>query len=488
MVYLGSKKCHDTGDRSFYDAIMVDRTIMGNELIIKNGCLFSPESGEAGCLPDYFIPQGYKSRCLEDSLIDLSRQAAQLSFIRIESGTIKEVGPMDQLNLDMDCQVIDASECLMMPGLVNGHCHGAMTLFRGLADDLELMDWLENHIFPAEAKCVTPEMVYWCSKLAAAEMLRGGITTVADGYFYEDSAARAFADAGMRAVVAQGVVDFPAPGVPDPARKIQVVSDFVDLWKNHKRIVPAVFAHSPYTCGPDTLKEAKDLARSKDCLFFIHLGETKQEAEGIKSKTGLSPVGYLQSLHLLDESTVCIHCVWLDQEDINILAQNNAKVVTCPESNMKLASGISPVKELVDAGVIVGLGTDGAASNNDLNMFREMGSCFLLQNHAHLHRPALSELNVLEMATSGGAAVLGLENLVGSIEPGKKADIVLMDLGRFNMQDMSTVHNLIHSVSGSEVTTVIVDGEVILKNREIVSFDEHEAMEKVRHLARKVKG
>ena len=454
---------------------------MSTDLIIKNGLLFPPESGEAGCLPDHFIPQGHK--------FHLSRQAAQFSFIRIESGMIKEVGPMDQLNLDGNCQVIDASGSLMMPGLVNGHCHGAMTLFRGLADDLELMDWLENHIFPAEAKCVTSEMVYWCSKLAAAEMIRGGITTVADGYFYEDSAARAFADSGMRAVVAQGVVDFPAPGVPDPARKMQVVADFVDMWKDHKRIVPAVFAHSPYTCGPDTLKEAKDLARSKDCLFFIHLGETKLEAEGIKSKTGLSPVGYLQALDLLDESTVCIHCVWLDQEDINILAHKNTKVVTCPESNMKLASGIAPVQEFVDAGVTVGLGTDGAASNNDLNMFREMASCFMLQKHAHPHKTALSALNVLEMATSGGAAVLGLENLVGSIEPGKKGDIVLIDLDRGNMHNMpTTVHNFVHSTSGSEVNTVIVDGEVILKNRKIVSFNECEAMEKVRQLAREVRG
>lgn len=444
----------------FWKEKMVDKKIMSRDLIIKNGFLFSPSSGEAGCLSDHFI--------------------------RIEAGIIKDVGPMDQLPLGAGCQVVDASGCLMMPGLVNGHCHGAMTLFRGLADDLEMMDWLENHIFPAEAKCVTSEMVYWCSKLAAAEMIRGGITTVADGYFYEDSAARAFADAGMRAVVAQGVVDFPAPGVPDPTRKMQVVSDFVDLWNDHKRIVPAVFAHSPYTCGPDTLEEAKELARSKGCLFFIHLGETKQEAEEIKSKTGLSPVRYLQSLQLLDESTVCIHCVWLDLEDIHILAQNNAKVVTCPESNMKLASGIAPVKELVDAGVVVGLGTDGAASNNDLNMFREMGSCFILQKHAHPHRQALSELNVLEMATSGGAAVLGLENLIGSIEPGKKADIVLINLDRSNMQDKSTVYNMVHSVSGSEVHTVIVDGEVILKNRKIISFDEHEAMEKVRQLARRV--
>jgi 5-methylthioadenosine/S-adenosylhomocysteine deaminase len=441
---------------------MFDRKTMDAELIIKNGFLFLPDSGEAGYLPDHFI--------------------------RIVSGIIKEVGPMDQLHQNADCQVVDASGCLMMPGLVNGHCHGAMTLFRGLADDLELKDWLENHIFPAEAKCVTSEMVYWSSKLAAAEMIRGGITTVADGYFYEDSVARAFAESGMRAVAAQGVVDFPAPGVPDPSRKMQVVADFVDLWKEHKRIVPAVFAHSPYTCGPNTLQEAKELARSKDCLFFIHLAETKQETEGVKSKTGLSPVRYLQSLQLLDESTVCIHCVWLDQEDIHILAQNNTKVVTCPESNMKLASGIAPVKELIDAGVSVSLGTDGAASNNDLNMFREMGSCFMIQKHTHPHKSALSERDVLEMATSGGAAVLGLKNLIGSIEPGKKADIVLIDLDQSNTQDFPPVHNLVHCVSGAEVHTVIVDGEVIMKNRQIVSFDEHEAMEQVRQLAGKVRG
>lgn len=435
---------------------------MKADLLLINGMLCSPGSGEAGYLPEHYI--------------------------QIVAGRIQEVGPMDQCPVAGVCSVIDAAGSLMLPGLINGHCHGAMTLFRGLADDLELMDWLEKHIFPAEAKCVSPEMVYWSSKLAAAEMIRGGITTVADGYFYEDSAARAFADSGMRAVAAQGVVDFPAPGVPDPALKFQVVSDFIDQWQGYDRIVPAVFAHSPYTCGPDTLQEAKNLARSKGCLFFIHLAETQQESEGIKTRTGLSPVRYLQSLDILDGSSVCVHGVWLDPEDIPILAANNTKVITCPESNMKLASGIAPVKELIEGGVCVGIGTDGAASNNTLNIFQEMRSCMMMQNLSGAGGPSLSEKHVFEMATSRGAQALGLGNVIGSLVPGKRADVVLVDPEQFGLNPFSSVYDLVHSVSGVEVKTVIIDGEVVMENRKIVSFDEKEAMERVRRLAEKVRG
>lgn len=436
---------------------------MKKDILLINGLLFSPESGES--------------------------QGQTRHYIKIAAGIIQDIGPMDQCRVDDLCPVVDASGCLMLPGLINGHCHGAMTLFRGLADDLELMNWLENHIFPAEAKCVTPEMVYWSSKLAAAEMIRGGITTVADGYFYEDAAARAFADSGMRAVAAHGVVDFPAPGVPDPALKFQVVSDFIDQWQGHERIVPAVFAHSPYTCGPETLQAAKVLARSKGCLFFMHLAETKQESEGIKTKTGLSPVRYLQSLDILDGSSVCVHGVWLDAEDIALLAEKNTKVITCPESNMKLASGIAPVKELVETGVCVGIGTDGAASNNTLNILQEMGSCMMLQKVSGGGAPFLSEKHVFEMATSKGAQVLGLEKSIGSLEPGKRADVVLVDMDQFGlMKPFDSYASLVCSASGVDVKMVIINGEVVMDNREIVSFDEKEAMSRVRRLAEKVRG
>ena len=434
---------------------------MASEIVIKNGLLLDRRSKNALCQPD--------------------------RFIRIVNGRIAEIGSMNDLHQHADCVVIDANGCLVMPGLVNGHCHGAMTLFRGLADDLELMDWLENHIFPAEAQCVNSEMVYWCSKLAAAEMIRGGVTTVADGYFYESSAAHAFADSGMRAVAAQGVIDFPAPGVPDPSKKMEVVADFLDHWYGQKRIMPAIFAHSPYTCGPETLQEAKQLARTRGALFFIHLGETKQETDGIREKIGHSPVEYLQSLGVLDGQTVCIHCVWLDRDDIGILAQNEVKVVSCPESNMKLASGKAPLQELLAAGVVVCLGTDGAASNNNLNMFREMHSCMTLHQNALNSELSLSESQILEMATLGGANVLGLGDQIGSLETGKKADIVLVDYSRCWNTGFPVEHNLVHSISSAEVQTVIVDGEVIMLDRKITSFDEYEAMAHVRQLAKQVR-
>lgn len=406
------------------------------------------------------------------------------SYIKIGAGVILEIGPMEQCPDDIACDILDASGCLIVPGLINCHCHGAMTLFRGLADDLELMDWLENHIFPAEAQSVNKEMVYWGSKLAAAEMIRGGITTVADGYFYENEAAKAYAESGIRAVAAQGIIDFPAPGVPDPSLKFQLASAFIENWQGHQRIYPAVFAHSPYTCGPETLQKAKKLAREKGTLFFIHLAETKFEYEEIKIKTGLSPVRYLQSLGLLDSKTVCVHCVWLDEEEIDLFVENNAKIVTCPQSNMKLASGIAPIPSLINRGVTVGLGTDGAASNNRLSMFREMSCCAKLHRMKDCGLTNFSYRIPVDMATKQGAAVLDLDGFIGTIEPGKRADIIFIDI-EDTPKSYPFAHNdgLMYTFSGAEVKTVLIDGEVVMKDREILTFNENEVLNRIRQLA-----
>ena len=406
-------------------------------------------------------------------------------FLSIKGDNISALGPMTELPAAITAEkTIDGAGCLLMPGLVNTHTHAPMTLFRGLADDLELMTWLNEHIFPAEAKSVNPEMVYWCSKLAAAEMILAGTTTVADGYFLEDRVAQAFADCGLRAVAAQGVIDFPAPGVPDPTQNIAAAAQFIDDWQDRNDLVtPAVFCHSPYTCSADTLKRAKDLARQKGVKLFVHVAETKTEVEQLQEQHGTTPVRYLDSLGILDQDTICVHCVWLDEEEIAILAQRGTSVSTCPQSNMKLGSGIAPLKELLNRNIPVGLGTDGCASNNTLDLFQEMDLCAKLHKVKELDPTALPAGQILQMATWGGAEILGLQEKIGSLAPGKTADLVLLDLQQPHLQPFYSQDLLVYAASGADVSTVIINGRLVLENRRILTFDVQEIMGKVRDLA-----
>jgi 5-methylthioadenosine/S-adenosylhomocysteine deaminase len=425
---------------------------------------------------------------INSTILPLSHKEAELiekGFISIKDGAITALGPMTDLpDSSKAPKTIDASGHLAMPGLVNTHTHAPMSLFRGLADDLPLMTWLNEHIFPAETKSVNREMVYWCSKLAAAEMILAGTTTVADGYFLEDSVAEAFTDCGIRSVVALGVIDFPAPGVPDPAQNVEAAAHFIDRWQGKNKLVtPAIFCHSPYTCSPGTLKRAKETARQKNARLFIHLAETKTEVEQMQEQHNTTPVRYLDSIGILDNDTVCIHCVWLDEEEIEILAKNGAKVSTCPQSNMKLGSGIAPLKKMLAAGISVGLGTDGCASNNTLDLFSEMDLCAKLHKVKDLDPTALPAKAVLEMATLGGARVLGLEKDIGSLEPGKKADIILLNLMQPHLQPFYHPDLLVYAASGADVSTVIINGKIVMQDRHILTQDINETMEKVRELA-----
>jgi 5-methylthioadenosine/S-adenosylhomocysteine deaminase len=406
-------------------------------------------------------------------------------FLSIKGGNISALGPMVELPTAITAKkTIDGAGCLLMPGLVNTHTHAPMTLFRGLADDLPLMTWLNEHIFPAEAKSVNPEMVYWCSKLAAAEMILAGTTTVADGYFLEDRVAQAFADCGLRAVAAQGVIDFPAPGVLDPTQNIAAAAQFIDDWQDRNDLItPAVFCHSPYTCSADTLKRAKDIARQKNVKLFVHVAETKAEVEQLQEQHGTTPVRYLDSLGILDRDTLCVHCVWLDEEEIAILAQRGTGVSTCPQSNMKLGSGIAPLKELLKRNIPVGLGTDGCASNNTLDLFREMDLCAKLHKVKEFDPTALPAGQILQMATWRGAEVLGLQEKIGSLAPGKTADLVLLDLQQPHLQPFYSQDLLVYAADGADVSTVIINGRLVLENRRILSFDVQEVMERVRELA-----
>jgi 5-methylthioadenosine/S-adenosylhomocysteine deaminase len=364
-----------------------------------------------------------------------------------------------------------------------------MTLFRGLADDLELGEWLNSHIFPAEAAHVNPEMVYWCSKLAAAEMILSGTTTVVDGYFHEHEAARAFSDAGMRAVAAQAVIDFPAPGVPDPAGNIDAAEEFIVHWQNRDPLIsPAIFVHSPYTCSGQTLQAAKELARAENVPLFIHAAESQAEPGMINNMQGGSPIKHLDALGFLDPATVCVHCVWIDDEDMDLLAARGAKVVVCPQSHLKLASGIAPLEPMLKKNIQVGLGTDGTASNNSLDMFREMDICAKIQKVRTLDPVAVPAADVLGLATTGSAAVLGMERKIGRLEPGMKADIILLDLQTPHLQPMHGIDLLVYAADGADVQTVLINGRLIMEDRKIRSFDLAETMAAVRDLATGLRG
>jgi 5-methylthioadenosine/S-adenosylhomocysteine deaminase len=407
--------------------------------------------------------------------------------ITVNDDTIQHIGPEADFKNIEAATVINGQNQLALPGLINTHCHAAMTLFRGLADDMELVQWLNDYIFPAEAANVNDDMVYWCTKLAAAEMILSGTTTVADGYFYEHDAARAFADAGIRAVAAQGIIDFPAPGVPDPADNIIATNDFIDHWqKRNPLITPAVFAHSPYTCSNTTLQRAKELARDKGVSFFIHVAESKSEPDMISDMQGKSPIRHLDALGILDPATVCVHCVWADEEDLDILAARGAKAVVCPQSHLKLASGISPLADMLAKGIRVGLGTDGAAGNNGLDMLREMDICAKVQKIRNLDPVAVPAADIMGAATVGGAAVIGMEKKIGALSPGMKADIILVNFNAPHLQPMHGIDLLVYAAGGGDVQTVLINGKLVMLERELLSFDLPETMHQVRQLADRI--
>ncbi|HBI14925.1 MAG TPA: amidohydrolase [Desulfobulbaceae bacterium] len=427
------------------------------DLLLINGLLL-PEPGTALC-----IDPGY---------------------VAIRAGRITAIGPMDELAVPRAVQVHDVRGGVVLPGLVNGHCHAAMTLFRGLADDLPLMTWLNDHIFPAEARAVNPEMVYWCTRLAAAEMLLSGTTTVADGYFCMEEAARAFSDVGMRAVAAQAVIDFPAPGVPDPAGNIAAATRFVDGWQGRDPLItPAVFAHSPYTCANQTLRAAKELARARGVPLFIHVAETRDEQSQIRDPQGPSPVSHLDALGILDEGTICVHCVWADETDLEILARRGAGVVVCPQSHLKLASGNALLKEMLGRGLAVGLGTDGAASNNSLDLFREMDVCAKVQKVHSLDPVAIRAGEVLAMATGTGARALGFAGQCGTLRAGALADLIVVDREQPHLQPFYGPGLLVYAARGSDVRTVIVNGRLVVSEGELLTLDLAETMTRVRRLA-----
>jgi len=386
-------------------------------------------------------------------------------------------------------EVVDVNGGIVLPGLVNAHTHLPMTLFRGLADDLPLQQWLNAHMFPAENRFITEATVGPATRLACAEMLLSGTTTCCDGYFMETHVAEALAGTGMRGVLAQGVIDFPAPGVPDPARNVAHAAAYVDAWQNRcATIQPSIFCHSPYTCSADTLSMAKVAATDAGVLFQVHVAETRHELEESVAQHGASPIKYLDSLGVLDDRTLCIHSVWVDEEDREILSENSVAVVHCPHSNMKLGSGISPLPHILDAGICAALGTDGAASNNSLDMIAEMGTAARLHKADRLDPTVASARQVLTMATMGGAEAIGMAGDIGSIEPGKLADLTVIDVRQPHLAPLyDPVSQVVYAASGADVCHVLVGGRFLVRDRKLTTIDAEATMAEITDIAAEIR-
>jgi len=383
---------------------------------------------------------------------------------------------------------IDAAGSVVMPGLVNTHTHAPMVLFRGLADDLALMDWLQKYIFPAEAKTVSPEFVRVGTRLAALEMIESGTTTYTDMYYFEEEIARATKAAGLRGVLGETIIQFPVPDAKTPAESLARTERFAKEFANDDLITPAVAPHAMYTLDGDTLKACRALADRLKIPVIIHLAETNDEVKTSKEKYQATPVAYLESLGFWGPRTLAAHGVHLTTEDIDTLARRHVAVSHNPESNMKLASGIAPVEQLRKAHVIVGLGTDGAASNNDLDMFEAMRQAAFLHKLLSGDPTSIPAGVALEMATIDGARALGMEQQIGSLEPGKRADLLVVSMASARQTPMyDPVSHIVYVTRGDDVKTTIVNGRILMRDRHVLTLDEPQVLADARAQADKVR-
>jgi 5-methylthioadenosine/S-adenosylhomocysteine deaminase len=410
-------------------------------------------------------------------------------LVCISDGILKRVQDRtDSEPLPAARQVIDAAGGIIMPGLVNTHTHVPMSLFRGLADDLPLTEWLNDHIFKAEAHWLNPESVYAGTLLSCGEMLLSGTTTFCDGYFFEDAVAAAVLKSRMRAVLAQGIIDFPAPGVPDPGENVTKAAQFIEAWQGKSPLItPGLFCHSPYTCSAETLRKAREVADEKNVLFQIHVAETKGELQEIQARQGTTPVQYLDRIGVLTQETLVVHAIWVNEADISCMAESGVGVSVATESQMKLASGVAPIPAFIKKGLSVGIGTDGCASNNNLDMLQEIDTTAKLHKVKRLDPTVMDARQVLSLATSSGAEAIGLGEEIGSLEVGKKADLIIVDTHKPHLTPLyDPVSHLVYAASGSDVKHVIIDGQLVVKDRIIRSFNLEPIVESVQDLARMI--
>jgi 5-methylthioadenosine/S-adenosylhomocysteine deaminase len=418
--------------------------------------------------------------------MDASRRVLEAGAVAIEGDRITAVLAAGE-PVPAAREILDADGRLVIPGLVNSHGHAAMTLLRGLADDLKLLDWLENHIFPAESKNVSPEFVYWGTLLGCIEMARSGTTTYVDMYMFEEDAARATERAGLRGVLGQSVIGFPVPDFKSPEESLAGARAFLERYRNHPLVIPSVAPHALYTTSLDVVKRAHELSLEFGTPFQIHAVEPPEENDQVLAKLGKRTVDALAEAGVLGPGTILHHGIWLSDQDIETIARHGASISHNPESNMKTASGLARVPELLAAGIAVGLGTDGAASNNNLDMFEEMDTAAKVHKLFRGDPTVLPAKTVFEMATLGGARALGLEKRIGSIETGKLADVVLVDARHPSLVPLYDVYShLVYAVKGADVETVIVNGRIIVRDRRMTTLDEGEVLSKAREMKTRI--
>ncbi|MDA8173090.1 MAG: amidohydrolase family protein [Nitrospiraceae bacterium] len=378
----------------------------------------------------------------------------------------------------------------LMPGFVNAHTHAAMVYLRGIAGDLPLKDWLEDHIWPIESRWLSPEFVRDATGLACLEMLKAGVTTYSDMYFYEAESAGSAKKLGMRAVLGAGIVDFPTKTGSGPDEYLAKAENFIKKISSFGGglVTPAVAPHSLYTCSPDTLKKTRKLADKYGVSMHLHLSETQWEVKEVMKTCGQRPVKFLHSIGCLTENTTAAHCVWVDDEEIELLAQSKAGVAHCPESNLKLASGFAPVAKMLQAGVRVSLGTDGAASNNDLNVMGEMGTAAKLHKALSGDPSAVDAHTAIKMATAGGAAAIGLGGKTGSIKKGLAADMIILDMNKPHLAPLHDVlAHIVYAALPSDVESVFVNGKQVVEKGRLITASEEEIMQKAEEWGRRIR-
>jgi len=417
------------------------------------------------------------------------RQVLAPGAVAINGTDIVDVGaPADIAARYAATQTIDVRDQVVLPGLVNTHTHAPMVMFRGLADDLALMDWLQKYIFPAEAKAVSPEFVRTGTRLAALEMIQSGTTTYADMYYFEEEIAKATKEAGLRGVLGQTIIQFPVADAKTPADGLARAETFIKAFKDDPLIVPAVAPHAMYTLDRATLVASAELGRKYDVPVLIHLAETQDEVKTARDQYKNTPAGYLESIGFWGPKTVAAHGIWVTDEDIAVLKRRNVGISHNPESNMKLASGAAPVLKYIAAGVKLSLGTDGAASNNDLDMFGAMRQASFLAKLASGNPTAVPAQVALDMATIGGATVLGMESLIGSLEAGKRADLITVSMNSARQTPMyDAVSHLVYVTRGDDVRNTIVNGKVLMRDRRVTTLNEAEVLAQAKTLAQKVR-
>ncbi len=427
---------------------------------------------------DYVLPMDGRLTVIEDGAI------------AVRGTKILDVGTSKDIFGKYTSEAIIRGEGkAVFPGLINTHTHAAMVYFRGIADDLPLTDWLQNYIWPAESRWLSPEFISDAVELACFEMLKGGITIYNDMYFYEDAAGKATKKMGMRAVLGSGILDFPSKSASTTDEYFANAESFIKDWKGDDLITPCIAPHALYTCGPETLKRAKVIAEKYSVPLHIHLSETKWEVGEVEVRYKKKPVEYLESLGFLDHNVLAAHCTWVEDSEIELLARRKVGVSHCMESNLKLASGFAPVVTMLMEGVKVTFGTDGAASNNDLNILSEMSTTAKVHKALSNDPTALDAKTILLMATRWGAEVLGLGDKIGSIEKGKMADIVTMNLKKPHLMPIYDVYShIVYASMASDVENVMVNGKVIVNNGKLHSADEEEILLKAHAWQKKIKG